>query len=306
MLHDILEAEEEETEDQDEAQDENEKDAQDENEKDAQDENELVASGLFVRTDFGMAQHLGFDNPDEVALLVQRSHTYLEQLKQQPDFKGKEDGCRNNLRECSIWAFTGECESNPSYMSKHCAAACQTCEAIHINPACLRDNYKPVMWEQPGALNQMFQRITTDPQFQKYNPTVLSSPHPNNNNNDGNDNKDKDGPWIVTLDDFITEQECQALIDHGAEIGYETSKGIGDMQEDGTYGDTELTGRTSTNAWCTEDSNDLPLIKAVMDRITQLVEIPYSHAEFIQLLKYEPGQFYEEHHDWSDNHLEEP
>lgn len=140
----------------------------------------------------------------------------------------------------------------------------------------------------------MFQRVATDPQFQKYSPNVLSSPDTNG------------GPWIVALDDFVTEQECEALIQQGAAKGYDKSRGIGEMQEDGTYEDTVLTGRTSSNAWCDETCIDNPLIKGVIDRMEHLVQIPYGHSEFLQLLKYEPGQFYEEHHDWSDNHLEEP
>jgi hypothetical protein len=74
-----------------------------EEETENQDEKEWVASGLFVRIDFGMAQHSGFDNPDDVALQVQQSHACLEQLlQQQPDFKGKEDGCRNHSTK-QVW-----------------------------------------------------------------------------------------------------------------------------------------------------------------------------------------------------------
>jgi prolyl 4-hydroxylase len=260
-----------------------------------EDETELITYGQFVRTDFGMAQHLGLEDPEEVALIVENSQRYLEELKLDPEFQDKVDGCRNHLRDCSYWAFQGECFNNPHYLDQHCAAACQTCDEIEIQPACLRDNYQPVMWEQPGELNQMFQRVATDPEFQKYSPNVLSGPQDENQ-----------GPWIVTLDDFLTQEECDALIQHGADQGYSKSMGIGEMNEDGTYSDAELTGRTSTNTWCDENSTDNPLIKGVIDRIEHLVQVPYSHAEFLQLLKYEPGQFYESHHDWSVNHLEEP
>lgn len=190
-------------------------------------------------------------------------------------------------------------------MAEHCAAACQTCddlmEEYEEYPVCLRDDYQPVMWEQPGQLNHMFHRVATDPQFQKYSPTVLSSP----NSMMENDNEEE-GPWVVTLEDFITEQECDAFIQFGTQQGYVNSMGIGEMNKDGTYDDENLTSRTSTNTWCDETCMDNPLIKGVIDRIEQLVQIPYSHAEFVQLLKYVPGQFYGEHHDWTDNHLEEP
>jgi hypothetical protein len=74
---------------------------------DEEDDGEYIAQGPFVRTDFGVAQHLGWDEPDDVAKLVERSHEYLEELQKDPEFQDKVDGCRNHLRDCSLWAWEG-------------------------------------------------------------------------------------------------------------------------------------------------------------------------------------------------------
>ena len=71
------------------------------------DEIEWMDYGRFVPTDFGVAQNLGWDDPEEVAKVVTQTHQYLEQLKQDPEFQTKVDGCRNHMRECSAWAFEG-------------------------------------------------------------------------------------------------------------------------------------------------------------------------------------------------------
>ena len=60
----------------------------------------------------------------------------------------------------------------------------------------------------PGQIDAMFERILVD--YKHYEPTVHSRP--------------PDGPWVVTLDKFVTYEECDRLIDLGAARGYERSK----------------------------------------------------------------------------------
>jgi hypothetical protein len=81
----------------------------------------------------------------------------------------------------------------------------------------------------------MFERITTDPDFQKYTPQILSQP--------------PKGPWVVVLDNVISAEECQRLIDLGGEVGYEVSMDTGKKQKfDGTFEGYTNQKRTSTNA----------------------------------------------------------
>jgi prolyl 4-hydroxylase len=73
---------------------------------------------------------------------------------------------------------------------------------------------------------------------------------------------------------------------------------------DGTYDSYQNNGRTSTNAWCLEECYDDALTKNVLTKIENLTGIPDANSEYLQLLKYEVGQFYNTHHDYINFHLE--
>jgi prolyl 4-hydroxylase len=151
----------------------------------------------------------------------------------------------------------------------------------------------------PGDLNRMFENIVSDTFYtENYNITVISRP----------DYADGDaastaqlGPWVLTLDNFLTADEAETLIGLGAAIGYERSTDVGEIEVDGTFERVVSQGRTSTNAWCnTVECDKDPVVTAVYERIKNLTQIAIDHSEPLQLLRYEPGQFYEAHHDYID------
>lgn len=127
----------------------------------------------------------------------------------------------------------GECQVNPNYMKLQCAPACQTCDQLDFETRCPFDKNAPLVW-QPGDLNRMFERITTDPGYQKYTPQILSQP--------------PKGPWVVVLDNVVSAEECQRLIELGGEAGYERSKDKGKKNFAGNYEGYTNNKRTSTNA----------------------------------------------------------
>ena len=61
----------------------------------------------------------------------------------------------------------------------------------------------------PGDLNKMFERIVNSPEYQKYEPKVVSQP--------------PEGPWMIIFENMLDEEEAQRLIDLGGERGYERS-----------------------------------------------------------------------------------
>jgi hypothetical protein len=70
--------------------------------------------------------------------------------------------------------LSGECEKNPDYMLLQCAPSCQTCHQLRHDFRCPFDPETPLIW-QPGSLNQMFERITTEEYYVKrFQPTILS------------------------------------------------------------------------------------------------------------------------------------
>ena len=143
----------------------------------------------------------------------------------------------------------GECEANKSYMATNCGPACRTCDMLDFNTRCppLPEGTPPAL--EPGDLDVMFTRIVnTAPGNQTnasvssdippYTVTVHSSP------------ADNGRPWVVTFENFVTEEEAKALIEHGYEEGYKRSEDVGRKKFDGSYDSVQSKGRTSENAWC--------------------------------------------------------
>lgn len=151
-----------------------------------------------------------------------------------------------------------------------CAPACHSCDQLHYETRCPYDDTLGV-WTKEGDLNNMFQGIVD-----QYQPTILSQ-----------------DPWVLLIDDFLTADECQSLIDWGTTIGYVRS---GETNRNGTMG-MQSDQRTSTTAWCQNDCYHDPKIQGISAKLEQLTGIPESHAEFLQFLHYDTGQYYKVHHD---------
>ena len=138
----------------------------------------------------------------------------------------------------------------------------------------------------PGDLNRMFENITTDAYYkEKYQIQVLLKPGMKGKHG-------SDSPWVIVVDNFLTDEECETLIRLGAERGYEQSKDVGAKKFDGTYDSNLSPGRTSTNAWCLDECFDHEVSKSVLSKIENITGVPDSHSEYLQLLKYDEGQFY--------------
>ena len=194
-----------------------------------------------------------------------------------------------------------------------CAPTCQTCDMIDINNRCppLPDDTVPGLL--PGGLNAMFERIlATAPGnnthievipegLTNYSVFVHSRPAPVEGEADISKDLDlEQPPWLITFDNFLTDEECDAMIELGHQSNYERSKDVGALQADGSYDSVESLGRTSENAWCSHQKKcrqqDVP--KRIHRRIELVTGIKANHSEDFQILKYEPGQFYRQHHDY--------
>jgi hypothetical protein len=95
---------------------------------------------------------------------------------------------------------------NPGYMKLMCAPICHTCEYLSVEFRCPVDPDAPIAW-QPGDLHKFFVNITTLPEFAPFEPHVLS--RPDFVNGDTKETADYQiGPWVVTLDKFIKDEEA--------------------------------------------------------------------------------------------------
>lgn len=149
----------------------------------------------------------------------------------------------------------------------------------------------------------MFERITTDPAYQKYQPNILSRPELLPYDTEANATY-KLGPWVITLENFVQQDEAERLIELGAVEGYKRSADVGRLKFDGTHEEFVNEGRTSSNAWCVNDCMNDPMATAVRVRMAELTQIPENNTEYLQLLKYEVGQKYQTHHDYIEYEID--
>jgi len=239
---------------------------------------------LFVK---GEPQRIQGNNEQETRNMVLKTMTYMRDVVM-PDRKldNIRKDCINRHKLCAFWAVLGECEANPSYMTLQCAPSCETCHLIDIATRCPVDSEaKPAF--QPGEMDTMFRRIH-DGHFDQYSPHFEHTP----------DEGEKDGLWIVTFDNFVTEDEADRLIALGHDKNYERSLDVGLPKFDGTF-DTHLSqSRTSENAWCTDECEKDDITISVLNRIQNVTTVPHGNYESLQILKYTAGQYYKEHHDF--------
>jgi len=243
---------------------------------------------LEVAADMGEEQMLVEDgdfgvSADQIAARIIAAREHIENAGLDKNLKKI---CKNQHKSCTAWAIAGECERNVPYMSSNCAPACMACDMLLIEKRCPLDPNAQAAWE-PGSLNAMFERLISEPIASKYPVTILSR-----------------DPWVVTLDDVIGEAEAERLIQLGGASGYTRSQDVGKRKADGTYDSLTSSGRTSSNAWCVDGCSDEPLVIQVTQRLSELTQIDDNHSEYLQLLRYEPGQFYENHHDYIEHLLE--
>jgi len=68
----------------------------------------------------------------------------------------------------------------------------------------------------------------------------------------------------------------------------------------------ESMSRTSYNVWCKGEFFDYPITQTVLSNIANLTGISDRNLEHLQLLRYEEGQFYKQHHDYIEIDRDRP
>ena len=179
--------------------------------------------------------------------------------------------CRDSHEGCASWAASGECEKNRRFMLTGCSKACDVCNQKKFG--CSRRNTVPGV-VGPDGIGDMFRRALSD--FPQYSPKALST-----------------DPYVVQFEDLITSDEAADMIER-----------CGDRLERSFAGDQLSPVRTSTQCWC-DDSHDCithPTVARITERMMNITQLPVNNAEYFQILRYEPGQFYKSHHDQQTAH----
>ena len=251
----------------------------------------------------------------------------MNDIMTQPQYASIRTTCQNNDEYCAALAASGSCNKPADYdilpdddedvlyydfMMNECAPACQSCSSfISEEEAATVEDCVPDMTTNilgAGDLNRMFERLVGESEegdvvVSKDKVKVLSRPsHPEGYVGDMNDPVDYIlGPWVVTLDNFLSDEECDRLIQLGSKRGYERST----LEEEKDYDEEQLAKerdsddayRTSTNTWCKDECYTDKVTQRVIRRMVNATGIPDSYSEDLQLLSYVPGQYYKEHHD---------
>lgn len=237
--------------------------------------------------DMGKPQIMSIDSErlkatkSEVLELFQKARDYLKSQEVKKELKGI---CRNKSDRCAIWAVNGECTKNPTFMRKQCAPLCLSCDHLTIEGRCPIDPNAPKAWE-PGDLNKMFERLTSEPYKTQHDVQILSR-----------------DPWVITMENVVLPEEAERLIELGELEGYKQSITVGKLDVEGKHERKKTERRTSTNAWCKNECYGDETALKVAYRMSNLTQIDEQNSEHIQLLRYTEGQFYLSHHDYLPHH----
>lgn len=190
--------------------------------------------------------------------------------------------CTDRHKQCAGFKKQGECNNNPGWMIVNCPSSCNACHLLDPKVRCDRANLNistdPIY--KPGDMTNMFENIAS--QFgDRYSVNVLLT-----------------DPYVVTFDNFLTDEEVDALITT-VDGGWERSTDTGSVNEFGETGRVLSQGRTSSNAWCRAPCESNPHVQNVMRKIEEVTRVPRENFESFQILRYELGQAYNPHHDAS-------
>jgi len=252
--------------------------------------------------DFGTAQEANND-PNVLEIIRLYQEYYFKNVLVDSQLKDVAGECKNRHENCAFWVSIGECENNPGFMKVSCALACRTCDLLDINVRCPPTDAVDAF--QSGDINKMFERITNTSEgseYAKYTPVVHSRPlDPEEVSAEPGY---KIGPWVATFETFLTDEECDRLIELGDNRGFERSTNVGKMKFDGTIEQEVSTTRTSKNTWCQEECWNDPLTQEIVERMANVTGVPLINQEQLQLLNYQVGQFYKQHHDFIPHHVD--
>jgi hypothetical protein len=242
----------------------------------------LFSFSIYRNVDMGVTQIIDAKLATEIQNRIAASQEYVNMISKDPQYKKLMELCKNNHESCAFWSVLGECEKNPGYMKTKCSPSCFSCDQLSVETRCpINLTETPNIWE-PGDVNKFFTNLTTMDEYKQYGVKVLSAPDylPG-------DSAEKEvdylvnGPWAVLLENFISDEEADRLIELGAAEGYVRSSDVGKEKVDGTFDHHIGYGRTSHNSWCQKECYKDPVAQRVIERITNVTNIPEANSEYL-------------------------
>jgi prolyl 4-hydroxylase len=105
-----------------------------------------------------------------------------------------------------------------------------------------------------------------------------------NINNINDDNYD-----VIIIDNFLTLQECDKLIEYSQTQQLITSETLGD------YGNVTTDYRKSEQLWIRDEQNEIA--RKISDFCEIILDLPKKNMESLQLVKYDVSGYFKEHYD---------
>ena len=137
--------------------------------------------------------------------------------------------CLNKDDMCTHWALQGRCSEVDVKLK--CGPSCESCLYLDDNVRCGGTIDQLPNALSAGSVDKMFKRIVRD-----YDVKILSQPTP-----------EEDKPWIVTIDNFVSDEEIKVILEYGQKTGYEQA---GETFYGNHAASKKTQSRTSETSWC--------------------------------------------------------
>ena len=183
---------------------------------------------------YGVPQSIPLQRAEEVQNVISETISYMNQLSTDETHKEIFHQCKNKDSQCSQWALDDGCDDNPKYMKDSCAPACKSCDyLLALKQKCSLAPDSSLDAIRPGEMTQLFEKMIHAAYRMGLEPTVWSRPAKNNGispsceNDVTNPCNSRDGPWVITLENFLSDEEVKHFLDWGKRMRYKRSEAGG-------------------------------------------------------------------------------
>ncbi|KAL7552682.1 hypothetical protein ACHAWF_015911, partial [Thalassiosira exigua] len=183
---------------------------------------------------------------EEIAKVKARTEQYfINEVLANNDLHFYRLPCKNFDEECAHWAAQGSCKQEPGYMDKHCPAACGMCPMADIANHCPINPETNVF--KPGDVNATFEclleEVGRDPHTYSRGNLPVGDRHPSFGEMKVITSPYHDVmpylseavhedfgfqllPLVVTIDGFLSDEECDKFTRNGTSQGFEKSEAL--------------------------------------------------------------------------------
>lgn len=285
--------------------------------EDGLDKQQINQIKIFEKLDLGVSQSLPADNKEEKL----KTQEYIVQMDMYskgilPDLIAANGPieCFNANKLCSYWATTGRCDKDSVFMLDQCSLACMTCDLVSKFKTCRNQhlftehgivlkehssmNFSKATNNKHKNIDELFLDILTRGTNRAVGKAeVLTMPIKNKDDVIDHNINSKDlvdNPWIVKIDDFVSNDEAESLISLA-------ESGTWDLKET-TMGSHEP--KVSTCKLWAKDNKEKTcmgsnkVFKNLIHRISTMTSLPIVNFENVEMLKYGKYEAIPAHHDY--------